>query len=123
MTVWLFGFAFGVALWTLLEYVLHRFVFHRRLLGKLAAKEHLLHHAKVDHFAHWSMKVALAVPVLSVIVALAALVLGVALGTSVPVGVLAGYGVYEVIHRRIHVRAPLGAYGRWARRHSPPRRR
>ena len=111
------GLVSGVVLWTLLEYTLHRFVFHRRMLGASASKEHLLHHAKVDYFAHWSIKVAIAVPVLLAIMTLASLLVGWQLGTSVPMGVLAGYSFYEVLHRRIHLRAPLNAYGRWARRH------
>jgi sterol desaturase/sphingolipid hydroxylase (fatty acid hydroxylase superfamily) len=111
------GLAFGLTLWTLLEYGLHRFVFHRRIFGALAAKEHILHHAQVGYFAHWSMKVALAIPILSVIIGGATLLVGWRLGVSVPIGVLSGYGFYEIVHRRIHVAAPLGAYGRWARRH------
>jgi sterol desaturase/sphingolipid hydroxylase (fatty acid hydroxylase superfamily) len=111
------GLSVGVVMWTLLEYGLHRFVFHHRVLGPQAAKEHMLHHAKVDYFAHWSMKVLIAVPVLLSIMTLASLVVGWRLGTSVPIGVLVGYGFYEVLHRRIHVRAPRNAYGRWARRH------
>lgn len=117
MTSFAMGLVFGVVLWTLLEYSLHRWAFHRRLFGKLVAKEHLLHHAKVDYFAHWTMKVALAVPLLAAIVAISTMLVGWQLGVSVPVGVLSGYGFYEVLHRRIHVSAPMGAYGRWARRH------
>jgi sterol desaturase/sphingolipid hydroxylase (fatty acid hydroxylase superfamily) len=117
MMAFTIGLGVGVVLWTFLEYTLHRFAFHRRIFGKLVAKEHLLHHAKVDHFAHWSIKLALAVPVLLTIIGLSSLLVGWQLGTSVPIGVLSGYGFYEILHRRIHVSAPLGAYGRWARRH------
>ncbi len=117
MMAFTIGLCVGVLLWTLLEYCLHRFAFHRRIFGALVAKEHILHHAKVDYFAHWSMKVAIAIPVLFAIMALSSLLVGVELGTSVPIGVLLGYGFYEVLHRRIHVSAPMGAYGRWARRH------
>ena len=45
------------------------------------------------------------------------LVFGVELGLSVPLGIAAGYLFYEVLHRRIHVAAPFGRYGRWARVH------
>ena len=117
MMAFTIGLGVGVVLWTLLEYVLHRFVFHDRILGAQAAKEHILHHAKVDYFAHWTMKVAVAVPVLSVVMGLSSLAVGWQLGTSVPLGVLAGYTFYEVLHRRIHVSAPWGAYGRLARHH------
>lgn len=111
------GLVFGIALWTLLEYGIHRWVFHKRALGRTIAKEHLQHHAAVDYFAAPWMKVVLAIPVLGAILGLAVLALGVELGVSVPVGVIAGWLTYEVIHRRIHTSAPLGRYGRWLRRH------
>lgn len=117
MMAWVIGFAGGVMGWTLLEYGLHRWVFHRSLLGRRAAREHLTHHARPDYFASLRMKLGLAAVILVPIVALSVLAMGVSLGTSVPVGIVAGWLVYEVIHRRIHVAAPRGAYGRWARRH------
>jgi sterol desaturase/sphingolipid hydroxylase (fatty acid hydroxylase superfamily) len=117
MAMWTLGLVGGLALWTLLEYVLHRFVFHDRVAGPRAAKEHILHHAKVDYFSPLGMKLALALPILGAIVTIASLLLGWRLGSSIPTGVIAGWWTYEVIHRRIHVAAPFGAYGRWARRH------
>lgn len=117
MIAWLVGLMSGALLWTLLEYSLHRFAFHRKLFGKRVAKEHLLHHARVDYFASAAYKAVLAVVVLTPIVGICILAMGALLGTSIPVGVLAGYAFYEVLHRRIHTAAPLGAYGRWARRH------
>lgn len=116
-TTWMIGLVGGIALWTLLEYAIHRFVFHHRALGRAAARDHIQHHAAVDFFAPALRKVAIAVPVLAGICALASLPLGLALGTSVPLGVAIGWVVYEVIHRRIHTSAPLGRYGAWARRH------
>lgn len=123
MATWMIGLVGGALLWTLLEYVLHRWAFHQRMLGRMVAREHIQHHAKVDYFASWAYKLTLAAVVLPVIMALSGLALGWTLGTSVPVGVMSGWLVYEWIHRRIHVAAPiggtgpLGAYGRWARRH------
>ncbi len=111
------GLGGGLVLWTFLEYVLHRFAFHRRTFGRFVAREHLRHHAEVDYFASPLAKLALAVPVLTGLALPGTLLLGPALGASVPSGVVAGWLVYEVIHRRIHVRAPRGPYERWARRH------
>lgn len=116
MGTWLLGLGFGLVLWTLLEYVLHRWVFHARVLGRRLAREHIEHHAAVDYFAPVVVKLAFAVPIVGGVLALSALVVGPALGTSVPVGIVVGWLVYEVIHRRIHVAAPRNAYGRWARR-------
>lgn len=123
MGTWWVGLGGGVVVWTLLEYVLHRWAFHRRVLGRRVAREHIQHHAKVDYFSPVWRKLALAAMVLPLIMLAAGLVLGWELGSSVPTGVVVGWLAYEWIHRRIHVAAPvggvgrLGAYGRWARRH------
>jgi sterol desaturase/sphingolipid hydroxylase (fatty acid hydroxylase superfamily) len=99
----------GLSCWTLLEYGLHRFAFHERWLGWALAREHTEHHKRVSWFAPWSSKLLLAL--------LIAGPLGLLLGAPFLAGLLGGWLGYEVLHRRIHVAAPLGAYGRWARRH------
>lgn len=111
------AFAAGLLLWTFLEYVLHRFAFHERKLGQRVAREHLEHHAKVDHFAPFTHKLALAVPILAAIFGLGWLVTSAPIAAGLALGVVTGWLSYEVLHRRIHVAAPLNAYGRWARRH------
>lgn len=111
------AFIAGVFVWTLLEYVLHRFVFHERWLGAALSREHLEHHAKVDWFAPWSSKFALAVPVLGGLSLVSVPLVGAAVGVPLVCGVVGGWLTYEAIHRDLHVRAPTGAYGRWARRH------
>ncbi len=110
------AFVGGVLLWTLLEYVLHRFAFHERKLGRRVAREHLTHHAKPDYFATLAHKLVLAIPVLGGL----SLVLGATLGPvgiAVVFGTFTGWQVYELIHRATHVRAPRGRYGEWARQH------
>lgn len=114
---WFVGFFVGLILWTFLEYVLHRFVFHEKAFGKWAAKDHLAHHARVDWFAPIRLKLAAAVPILGAITFLSVAIVGIHLGSSLPLGTFVGWVVYEVIHRGIHRRGPIGAYGRWARRH------
>lgn len=111
------AFVLGLLLWTFLEYVLHRWAFHERVLGAKVAREHLEHHAKVDYFAPLSVKLALAVPIVGAIFTLGLLVTAATFASGLVIGVLTGWIVYEVIHRRIHVAAPLNAYGRWARKH------
>lgn len=111
------AFLSGLLLWTLVEYLLHRFVFHQRVLGRAAATEHLEHHAKVDWFVPWSRKVALAVAVLAGLSALAVPLVGTRSGVALAAGTVVGWLVYEALHRAIHVWPPRTAYGRWARRH------
>jgi len=106
----------GLLLWTLLEYLLHRWVFHGRMLGKSLAREHLRHHAKVDWFAPWATKLAIAVPVLGALALLGVLLAGPP-GAGLALGTFAGWLIYELIHRRIHVAAPRTPYARWARAH------
>ena len=113
----LVAFVGGLGLWTLLEYVLHRFAFHRRMLGRAIAREHLQHHAEVDYFVAFSKKLALAAPILAALALPLSLAVGAVVGVSVPAGVVVGWLVYERIHRRIHVAPPRNAYERWARRH------
>jgi sterol desaturase/sphingolipid hydroxylase (fatty acid hydroxylase superfamily) len=107
----------GMFGWTLLEYVLHRFVFHERVLGARAARDHLKHHAKVDWFMPARAKAALA---LGVIVTLGLMGLAFSAVTGLAAfatGLILMWLAYEWLHRRIHVAAPIGRYGRWARRH------
>ena len=111
------SFGAGLVAWTLLEYLLHRFVFHERVLGVAASREHLRHHAEVSWFAPLSSKLALAAVVVGGPGALLALLLGGAVTAALVGGVVAGWLAYELLHRRIHVVAPRNSYGRWARRH------
>lgn len=107
----------GVAVWTLLEYLLHRYVFHQRVFGRGPAHEHAVHHGRVDWFAPWSAKLRLAAIVLPVVGGAAWLAGGGGVVVPLLIGVVGGWLAYEWLHRSIHVRAPRGPYGRWARRH------
>ena len=109
--------ALGMALWTLGEYVMHRFAMHA-LRGKgMASREHLRHHAERDsvleswYFA-WT-------GIIAVGIALginAARLLG-PVGICLGVGWVAGYGFYDWIHWRAHRRPIAHPYERWVRRH------
>jgi sterol desaturase/sphingolipid hydroxylase (fatty acid hydroxylase superfamily) len=112
----LIALALGLLLWTLLEYLLHRFVFHARVLGARLAREHLHHHAAVSWFAPWWAKLLLAAPILSALAAVGVLLTG-APGGALALGTMTGWLAYEWLHRRIHVAAPRNAYARWARAH------
>lgn len=105
----------GVA-WTLLEYVLHRFVFHGASATRLGAKEHRQHHAQVDYFAPWWQKALAALAVTAVVLPVAVLGIGAAAGVCFSGGFIATYLLYELLHRRAHTHPPRGAYGRWLRR-------
>ncbi len=108
----------GVTTWTLLEYLLHRWLGHeRQFRGNLFGLEHQRHHFEGDYFApaHKKIPVAAAAGVLLSLPAIR--LVGVPLGLGYVGGLLAAYAVYELLHRRYHTHAGFGPYGRWARRH------
>ena len=107
----------GAFTWTLLEYVIHRWLGHdRRFRNNPFAKEHIRHHAVGDYFAPSWKKLGAALLIGALVGPVAVLLAGTA-GLSFTLGLLGFYGVYEVLHRLMHVTAGIGPYARWARRH------
>lgn len=114
------AFAVGWGLWTLAEYLLHRFAMHH-LHGKgIMSREHLEHHVH----SSWSFDRTHLLSWAGVFVVAAVLwaPLGWIVGgwtAAVPVGLgwAGGYFFYEYHHAMAHLRAPSGRYTRWVRRH------
>ena len=94
---WLAACAFGLLLWTLLEYLMHRAVFHH---APWFATQHRTHHdapaASIGTPLWYSMP-----PLVLMFAALAAL-LGPALAGGLCMGVLAGYYWYISVHHIAH---------------------
>ncbi|WP_334143132.1 sterol desaturase family protein [Rhabdothermincola sp.] len=114
------AFGFGAFLWTLAEYLLHRFAMHH-LHGKgIMSREHLEHHVHSSwhfdrtHLMSWAGMLTVGflgwMP-------LGWLVGGPRVGIAVAVGWACGYFFYEYQHAVAHLRAPTGPYGAWVRRH------
>ena len=102
--------ACGVLSWTLLEYLIHRWMGHDRRFRKTPfGVEHIRHHIEGNYFAPTWKKV--------VIAAVLGGVLCLPLGIAYAAGLIGSYGAYEWLHRREHTHAGIGPYGRWARRH------
>jgi cyclopropane-fatty-acyl-phospholipid synthase len=94
----------GWLAWSLLEYVIHGFLAHR--LRTFVSPLHWGHHrTPAAVFTSALAWVPLAVAIFAAAIALAGVVRGGAFG----VGLLAGFLRYEVVHWRIHFRAPRGA--------------
>ena len=106
----------GAAGWTLVEYLLHRFVFHGASATRLGAKEHRKHHAQVDYFAPWWQKALAAGAATAVVLPVSIVCVGTANGFVFTAGFIGMYLVYEVLHRRAHTHPPRSVYGRWRRR-------
>ena len=112
--------AAGWALWTLGEYVLHRFAMHQ-LRGKgVMSREHLLHHVTAD----WSFDPLTLLSWLGVILVgttlwapLGWLLGGAVWGLALAGGWTVGYFFYEYHHAMSHLRPPTTRYQRWVRRH------
>ncbi len=109
--------AIGALGWTLLEYVLHRFVFHAATAVGPGAKEHRKHHVQVDYFAPWWQKAMAAVAAMLILLPLLSYIAGLALGAACTLGFIGMYLLYEVLHRRAHTHPPRHRYGRWRRKH------
>ena len=103
------SFVLGALGWSLSEYLIHRFDGHGMRGKTPLSKEHLAHHRDPRTFAANWKKAAVAVLVTLVMAPIA--------GFAFTGGFVLMYLTYEVIHRRIHTHAPIGFYGRWARRH------
>ncbi len=96
---WLYWVPAGLLLWTILEYVFHRFVFHRFTTG--------LH---IEHHHHpRDLRFALVQPELAVAISAAlAFVLWAVTGslwrtTGILSGVWAGFLYYEIVHLCVHL--------------------
>jgi sterol desaturase/sphingolipid hydroxylase (fatty acid hydroxylase superfamily) len=107
----------AMAMWSLAEYLMHRFAMHQAKGRGLASKEHLRHHAERDsvleswYFA-WSGVVLAGFGMGAV----ASRVLG-PVGWCLGVGWVAAYGLYDWIHWRAHRRPVANPYERFVRRH------
>jgi sterol desaturase/sphingolipid hydroxylase (fatty acid hydroxylase superfamily) len=108
----------GLALWTFLEYVIHRFSFHltphNRLQVIFGYLIHGVHHAYPEDSRRWVMPLVVTLPVGGMILGL----LWLGLGTpALPAfaGVMHGYLAYDTLHYAIHNRSMRSRLGRYLR--------
>ena len=110
----------GAALWTLAEYVLHRFGMHQLHGRGIMSREHLEHHVHSSwsfshtHLLSWAGMLLVGYGAWMPLVWWA---VGPAAGIAVATGWAAGYFFYEHQHAMAHLRAPARRYDRWLRRH------
>lgn len=100
------GFLLGLAVWSAIEYGVHRWVFHR-----LYRREHFLHHKLPSRYIGvpwWQTSLAF-------LAAYAGSVgsFGMSLGSGLWDGVVAGYLLYIVVHDRYHHGKPKTWRGYW----------
>lgn len=116
----LLALAAGAALWTLFEYLLHRFAMHHLHGRGIMSREHLEHHVHSSwtfshtHLLSWAGMLLVGFALWMPLVWWAA---SPAAGVAVAVGWAAGYFFYEYQHAMAHLRAPSGRYATFVRRH------
>jgi len=116
-SIWLFAAAIGALVWTLAEYIIHRFVLHR------VAPFSLMHDAHHEApLAYVGTPTWLSLSVILVAVFLPTWALGsFNTASGLTVGAMAGFLWYGVVHHAIHYRKPRTIATRllWAtRRHA-----
>lgn len=105
------GFLLGLFLWTLTEYLLHRFVFHYPPHGPIQERIvflfHGIHHAQPQCKTRLVMPPVVSIPLALIIYGLLVLVVGEILGLYgwvdiLMVGLLTGYLIYDLTHYATH---------------------
>ncbi len=122
----LVAFLFGLFLWTLAEYLLHRFVFHyhpkTETQKKIFFLFHGVHHAQPQCKTRLVMPPVVSIPLALVFYGLFHLIFGVILGGSYWVGPLfssfiLGYLVYDLTHYATHHFPMRKGIWKWLKRH------
>ncbi len=113
----------GLLLWTLIEYCMHRFLFHwivkNRRLKNLLWYLHIGHHAEPRDPEQILVSPAMSVPISGLLLGSLYLALGSLFGAAgVIVGTWIGFLYYESVHYRLHRSAAQGVLlGHQRRRH------
>lgn len=108
---------FGLFLWPLLEYGLHRFLGHELKYISKFKIEHGTHHAKKDYFASISYKIAAAIPSIALVFFISWIILGHLLALAFTLSFIITYAGYEVAHFCFHKIRPLTKWGSVLRKH------
>ena len=114
---------FGIFLWTLLEYGLHRFVFHIQkpirsaLIRGLVNASHLNHHRDPRDPSKLLVKSLYGVVVSALLLGiLYAASQSLAMAAGVMTGIWAGFLYYEAVHYRVHFNLSNSPLISWQRR-------
>jgi hypothetical protein len=112
----------GVLSWMLIEYALHRFIFHyhaRSTLGrKLVYAAHLSHHENPRATNQFFSSLLVSLPIATVYVLLAWIVTGSLHASAYAfAGLAGGYSCYEWLHFQAHHRRPRLRVFRYLRRY------
>ncbi len=111
----------GLFVWTLTEYLLHRFVFHYEPTSEWGKKLHFLMHGVHHDYPNDSLRLVMppvvSLPLALLFYALFFFIMGEASTWSFFAGFLAGYLFYDMLHYATHHFAMKGAIGLWLKHH------
>lgn len=102
VTVW---FGIGLVVWTLAEYLLHRFIFHFTPSNPIMARVHFLAHGVHHDYPMDSKRLVMPPPISVPLAGLFYLLFLAMVGedsSALTAGFLTGYMIYDVIHFAIH---------------------
>ena len=103
---WLVWLTIGIGLWTLLEYGIHRWLYHG---VKLLIRLHDAHH-KEPH-AYIGAPPFIGIALIFLVIYLPVALLSHMVASGLTTGVLAGYMAYQLVHHATHFWRPaLGSY-------------
>lgn len=96
----------GIIIWTLTEYILHRFVFHAHFPGKLGARisfiVHGVHHDYPKDSKRLVMVPSISIPLAVIFYSLFYVLFGPIYCSPAFAGLLTGYLIYDMTHYAIH---------------------
>ncbi len=107
----------GVVLWTLLEYMIHRFLGHQNKGKHIIKKEHQINNYVSNYFAPKNKKLFWASFLFVFLTISIGLVFTLEMGVFFSFGFAGMYFLYEITHRRYHIKEPLIRYGLRMRKH------
>lgn len=110
----------GVALWPAVEYVAHRWLMHgiERTRPALYKRVHGVHHLYPGDPSHFTIPLAVTVPVVAVLCAIAAAIGAWYAAAPVLGGLLGAYALYDIAHLAAHGLAPFPFRRALARYHA-----
>ncbi len=99
-------FGSGVVLWTLMEYVIHRFVFHYEPKSEWGKQLHFMFHGIHHDYPRDPLRLVMppsaSIPLAIVVYAMLFWTIGATFAPAVFSGVLVGYLFYDMIHYAAH---------------------
>jgi sterol desaturase/sphingolipid hydroxylase (fatty acid hydroxylase superfamily) len=115
-------FASGVFLWTLMEYILHRFIFHTEPAQHHQSKlrQFMLHGYHHEHTNDPRRLVAppiMSWPMAAIAYTLIYILIGEAAAQALFAGITSGYVIYDWIHFYTHHARPKTRFGKYLRRY------